>query len=206
MAVDQSNPGQSDVIEDEKKIVEKEAVDKESTETQTDQITDAVEGEKATDAIADLDKLYDEIAVLEQKAKDNLDKAIRATAELDNVRKRTSRDVENAHKYALEKFLTDLLPVLDSLELGMNAAQSAEDIESLREGMDLTLQKFTSVMEKFGIKEIFPQGEKFNPELHEAVTMQELEGAESGIITAVMQKGFELNGRLVRPAMVVVAK
>lgn len=203
MAVEQGDSGQSDVLEDEKKIAETEVIDKEN---HPEQGAGAATGEKAADAIADLDKLHDQIAVLEQKSKENLDKALRASAELENVRKRSSRDVENAHKYALERFLTDLLPVLDSLELGMNAAQSAEDVESLREGMDLTLQKFNSVMEKFGIKEIFPQGEKFNPEMHEAVSMQELEGAESGTITAVMQKGFELNGRLVRPAMVVVAK
>ncbi len=156
--------------------------------------------------INDIDGLQNQITVLEQQVKDNLDKAMRAQAELDNVRKRATRDVENAHKYALEKFLNDLLPVLDSMELGMNAASSAEDIESLREGMDLTLKQFSSVMEKFGIHEVNPQGEKFNPEFHEAVSMQELEGAESGTVTAVMQKGYELNGRLIRPAMVAVAK
>lgn len=190
-----------------------EQLDDEKNKINTDQaqVFDQVEKMSTEEAeqsapVSDSESLQNQITALEQQAKDNLDKAMRAQAELDNVRKRASRDVENAHKYALEKFLNDLLPVLDSMELGMNAASSAEDIESLREGMDLTLKQFSSVMEKFGIKEVNPQGEKFNPEFHEAVSMQELEGAESGSVTAVMQKGYELNGRLIRPAMVAVAK
>ena len=129
-----------------------------------------------------------------------------ATAELDNIRKRTSRDIENAHKYALERFVNELLPVVDSMELGINASQSAEDIESLREGMDLTLKKLFDCLGKFGINAIDPAGDKFDPEWHQAVSMQELEGSDSGQVITVMQKGYELNGRLVRPAMVVVAK
>ena len=137
---------------------------------------------------------------------ENVNKALRATAELDNVRKRTSRDIENAHKYALERFITELLPVIDSMELGISASQSAEDIESLREGMDLTLKKLFDCLDKFGVKAIDPAGEKFDPDWHEAVSMQELEGTDSGQVVTVMQKGYELNGRLVRPAMVAVAK
>ena len=155
----------------------------------------------------------DEVAALLQEnerlklqAKENIDKALRAAAELDNIRKRTSRDIENAHKYGLERFINELLPVVDSIELGLNASQSAEDIDSLREGMDLTLKKLLDCLGKFGVKTVDPAGEKFNPEWHEAVSMQELEGSESGQVVTVMQKGYELNGRLVRPAMVVVAK
>ena len=140
------------------------------------------------------------------EVQESSDKAVRATAELDNIRKRTSRDIENAHKYALERFVNELLPVVDSMELGINASQSAEDIESLREGMDLTLKMLFDCMSKFGVKTIDPAGEKFDPEWHEAVSMQELEGSEPGQVVTVMQKGYELNGRLVRPAMVVVAK
>ena len=128
------------------------------------------------------------------------------TAELDNIRKRTSRDIENAHKYALDRFVNELLPVVDSMELGINAFQAAEDIESLREGMDLTLKKLLGCLDKFGVKSIDPAGEKFDPEWHQAVSIQELEGSDSGLVVTVMQKGYELNGRLVRPAMVVVAK
>lgn len=143
---------------------------------------------------------------LKMEVRESVDKALRATAELENIRKRTSRDIENAHKYALERFVNELLPVIDSMELGINASQSAEDIESLREGMDLTLKKLFDCLEKFGVKAIDPAGEKFDPEWHEAVSMQELEGSDSGQVVTVMQKGYELNGRLVRPAMVVVAK
>ncbi len=155
----------------------------------------------------------DEVAGLMQEnerlkieAQESIDKALRATAELDNIRKRTSRDIENAHKYALERFVNELLPVVDSMELGINASQSAEDIESLREGMDLTLKKLFDCLGKFGINAIDPAGDKFDPEWHQAVSMQELEGSDSGQVITVMQKGYELNGRLVRPAMVVVAK
>ena len=155
----------------------------------------------------------DEVAGLMQEnerlkieAQENIDKALRATAELDNIRKRTSRDIENAHKYALERFVNELLPVADSMELGINASQAAEDIESLREGMDLTLKKLFDCLGKFGVNAIDPAGEKFDPEWHQAVSMQELEGTASGQVVTVMQKGYELNGRLIRPAMVVVAK
>ena len=155
------------------------------------------------DEIADLSQ---ENERLKLEAQESIDKALRATAELDNIRKRTSRDIENAHKYALERFVNELLPVVDSMELGINASQSAEDIESLREGMDLTLKKLFDCLGKFGINAIDPAGDKFDPEWHQAVSMQELEGSDSGQVITVMQKGYELNGRLVRPAMVVVAK
>ena len=164
-----------------------------------DQAQQVVSAEEYADLLQENERLK-----LERQ--ENVDKALRATAELDNVRKRASRDVENAHKYALERFVNELLPVIDSMELGINASQSAQDIESLREGMDLTLKKLFDCLEKFGVKAIDPAGEKFDPDWHEAVSMQELEGSDSGQVVTVMQKGYELNGRLVRPAMVVVAK
>ena len=146
--------------------------------------------------------------VLEEKkdSQKNKDLALRAQAEVDNIRKRTARDVENAHKYALERFVNELLPIIDSLELGMSAAESVEDIDDLREGMGLTIKMFDTAMNKFNVKAVDPQSEKFNPEQHEAVSMQEIDGTESGIVVKVMQMGYELNGRLVRPAMVIVAK
>ena len=159
--------------------------------------------EKVSEDVADL---LQENERLKMEVGESVDKALRATAELENIRRRTSRDIENAHKYALERFVNELLPVIDSMELGINASQSAEDLESLREGMDLTLKKLFDCLEKFGVKAIDPAGEKFDPEWHEAVSMQELEGSDSGQVVTVMQKGYELNGRLVRPAMVVVAK
>ena len=159
--------------------------------------------EKVSEDVADL---LQENERLKMEVGESVDKALRATAELENIRRRTSRDIENAHKYALERFVNELLPVIDSMELGINASQSADDLESLREGMDLTLKKLFDCLEKFGVKAIDPAGEKFDPDWHEAVSMQELEGSDSGQVVTVMQKGYELNGRLVRPAMVVVAK
>ena len=151
--------------------------------------------------------LSEQIEALKTSAADSLDKAVRAQAELDNVRKRTSRDIENAHKYALEKFINELLPVLDSMELGLNASDNVEDASSLREGMDLTMKMFCSSLEKSGISPVDPQkGDKFNPDQHEAVNMQEVDDAESGTVVTTLQKGYELNGRLIRPAMVIVAK
>lgn len=159
-----------------------------------------------TDGMSEIDALNQELEVLRQQVTENIEKAMRAQAEMENLRKRTTRDIENAHKYALERFVNELLPVLDSMELGIEASSSAEDIDSMREGMELTLKKFRDTLSKCGVEVIDPQGEKFNPEKHEAVSVQEIEGTESGAIVAVMQKGYALNGRLVRPAMVVVAK
>jgi len=156
---------------------------------------------------SDPDALRQELEAARRQAQENRETALRAQAEMENLRKRTSRDVENAHKFALEKFVNELLPVVDSLELGLDAANSAgADADSLREGMELTKKKFLDVLEKFGVSVIDPQGEKFNPERHEAMSMQELDGAESNSVISVMQKGYDLNGRLVRPAMVIVAK
>jgi len=175
----------------------------ESNETEEDEDDSSEEIENVT---ASIEILSQEIEALQQAADENLNKALRASAELENMRKRTSRDVENAHKYALEKFVTELLPIIDSVELGITATDNADDIAGLREGMDLTLKMFSDTLEKFGVRIVDPQGEKFNPELHEAVSMQEYEDAEPGTVISVIQKGYELNGRLVRPAMVMVAK
>jgi len=141
-----------------------------------------------------------------RKAEENLDLAMRARAEMENLRKRAARDVESAHKYALDRFVNELLPVLDSMELGLAASASAGDVASLRHGLELTLKIFGDSLQKFGVTPLHPLGEKFNPEKHRAVSVQESAGAESGTVVAVMQKGYELNGRLVRPAIVAVAK
>lgn len=162
--------------------------------------------ETAGDDPREFENLRQELEVVTRQARENLELAQRAQAEMDNLRKRTARDVENAHKYALERFVQDLLPVIDSLELGINAASTAGDAGSLLEGMDLTLKKFVATVEKYGVAVVDPQGEKFNPEKHEAVSMTQAEGTEPGSVISVLQKGYELNGRLVRPAMVVVAR
>lgn len=182
--------------------------DNDSRETEADDAVAVTEStvEEGTGAAAPSAADNDEIESLTRKAQENLELAQRTQAEMENLRKRTLRDIENAHKYALERFVADLLPVIDSLELGIQAADTAGDTTSLRDGMDLTLKKFSGCLEKFGVVVLVPEGEKFNPEKHEAVSMAEVDGMEPGTVMSVLQKGYELNGRLVRPAMVVVAK
>jgi molecular chaperone GrpE len=140
------------------------------------------------------------------KADQHWNQLLLARAELDNNRRRNERDVENAHKFALEKFVRELLPVKDSLELGLAAALGeGTELEKLREGMALTLKMLGSAMEKFGVSEVDPAGEKFNPERHQAMAMQESPTAEANTVLTVYQKGYLLNDRLIRPAMVVVS-
>lgn len=149
-------------------------------------------------------------AQLEQarnKADENWNQVLRIQAEMENSRRRAAQDVEKAHKFALEKFANELLPVKDSLELGLAASVSDDEaVAKLREGMDLTLKMLTACMEKFGIKEVAPLGETFNPEWHQAMTMQESVTHAPNTVIHVMQKGYLLNDRLMRPAMVVVSK
>jgi molecular chaperone GrpE len=141
------------------------------------------------------------------KADDHWDQLVRARAELDNLRKRQSRELENAHKFALERFVNELLPVRDSMELGLNAAAGeAADVATLREGMELTLKLLSDVMEKFDVKEINPEGEAFNPELHQAMSIQPRDDVPPNTVVNVVQKGYTLNDRVVRPAMVMVSQ
>ena len=141
------------------------------------------------------------------KADEHFDMLARARAELDNLRKRHDRDLENAHKFALERFANELLPVRDSLELGHNAALDEKaDVAKLREGTELTLKLLSAAMEKFHIEQINPEGKPFNPELHQAMSMQPREDVEPNTVVTVIQKGYSLNGRLVRPAMVIVSQ
>lgn len=154
-----------------------------------------------------VETLADRLAKAEADGKAHWDNLLRTQAELDNLRKRATRDVENAHKFALERFLEELLPVRDSMELGVSAASAdVVDTQGVREGAELTLKMFASVLEKFGVNDVNPEGQSFDPELHQAMSVQEVDGVESGMVTMVMQKGYTLNGRLVRPALVMVAK
>ena len=152
------------------------------------------------------EELVAALAEAQELAEKSRDQMLRGQAELDNARKRMEREVENARKYALEKFVTELLPVKDSLELGHDAAGvDGADLAKVREGVELTLKMFIDTLDKFGVKEINPVGETFNPELHQAMTMQDVPDAKPNTVINVFQKGVSLNERLVRPAMVVVA-
>lgn len=155
----------------------------------------------------DFAALSQKLQEAQAKADDNWQAVLRAKAELENVRRGAQRDVEKAHKFALERFCQELLPVKDSLEMGIQAAQSeGADVATIREGTELTLKMLIDVMNKFDIEEVDPQGEAFNPELHQAMSMQESAEHEANTVLAVMQKGYTLNDRLIRPAMVVVSK
>jgi molecular chaperone GrpE len=144
------------------------------------------------------------LAEAQAKADENWNLYLRAAAEAENVRKRASRDVENAHRFALENFGRELLAVVDSLEIGLAAADSA-DADALREGSEATCKLLKTTLERFGIEEVDPEGEPFDPELHEAMSMMPAPNAEPGSVVQVIQKGYALNGRLLRPARVIVA-
>ena len=141
------------------------------------------------------------------KADEHWEQLLRMRAEMENVTKRHARELENAHKFALERFVNELLGVWDSLELGHNAAlEPTADVEKLREGTELTLKMLTDVMSKFGVEQIDPQGEPFNPDFHQAMSMQPRDDVPPNTVVTVVQKGYLLNGRLVRPAMVMVSQ
>ena len=135
------------------------------------------------------------------------DAAVRAQAEAQNVRRRAEQDVEKAHKFALEKFAKELLPVIDGLEKTIEAEQAAgNESTPLHEGVEMTLSMMLGAIAKFGLEQVDAVGSPFDPALHEAMSMVETPGAEANTVIAAMQKGYTLNGRLVRPAMVIVAK
>ena len=153
-----------------------------------------------------IEALEAKLAEAQAKADESWDQLVRTKAEMENIRRRTERDLANAHKFALEKFAQELLPVIDSMEMGVAAAQDeSADVSKLREGMEMTLKMFETAVEKFGIKGVHPHGEAFNPDHHQAMTMIDSPEHEPNTVIDVMQKGYLLNERLVRPAMVVVS-
>ena len=195
----------------------------EKVNTDSDNISDIntdenLEQESQEDAESlTLDALKRQLEHLKQKADSNYDLALRAKAELDNVRRRSEKEVATAHKYALEKFIPKLLPILDSLDQGMLAANTeGKEIDSInsalamvnsvKEGMQLTLKMFEDTFSKFGVEVQYPLEQKFDPHLHQAVMMQPDDTKEPGTIIKVLQKGYILNKRVIRPAMVVVVQ
>jgi molecular chaperone GrpE len=146
------------------------------------------------------------LAAAQAKIAELADQLLRVQAETQNIRRRSEKDVEKAHKFAVERFAADLLPVVDSLERGLEASHGEEAIKAIREGVALTLKMFSDTLKRHSLEQLNPLGEPFNPQLHEAITMLENPDAEPNSVIAVVQKGYTLNGRLVRPAMVVVAK
>jgi molecular chaperone GrpE len=150
------------------------------------------------------DDLVAQIKEAQEKAEENWELLLRTKAEMENLRRRTQKDLENAHKYGIEKFVNELLPIMDSMELGLSVEDAS--VESIKEGMGLTVNMVSQMFEKFNIEAVNPVNEKFDPELHQAMTMQPTDEVEPNTVISVMQKGYLLNGRLVRPAMVLVSK
>ncbi|RVU31426.1 nucleotide exchange factor GrpE [Neptunomonas marina] len=162
-------------------------------------LDESVETEDEAGLEAELAAAQDEVAQLK-------DQALRAAAELQNVRRRAEQDVEKAHKFGLEKFANEMLPIVDNLERAIESCGDEEATKAIREGVEMTLSMFLSGLAKFDIEQIDPQGEAFDPALHQAMSMVETPDAEPNTVVAVMQKGYSLSGRLMRPAMVMVAK
>jgi molecular chaperone GrpE len=155
-------------------------------------------------ADGDVGVLQSAVAAAEARAAEHKDLYMRALAEIDNVRKRAARDVEQAHKFGLDRFANDLIGVKDSLELGL--ANAAGGADALREGIEATLKLLAKAFERAGVTQIDPQGEVFDPQLHEAMAMQPSTQAVPNTVLQVVQKGYQLNGRLLRPARVIVAR
>lgn len=178
-----------------------EAVNEETVE---ELVTETHEEEALDSPETMADSLEAQLEDAQAKASANWEQFLRAKAEMDNLRRRNTKDVENAHKFGMEKFVNELLPVIDSMSMGL--ATEDASAESLREGMELTQSMLMKMLEKLGIEEVDPLNEKFDAERHQAMTMQPNADVEPNTVIAVMQKGYVLNNRLIRPAMVMVSK
>jgi molecular chaperone GrpE len=164
------------------------------------------DGNSADSELGSEQSIEDQLAAAQSKVEENWSAFLAAKAETDNIRKRSEKEVSNARLFALEKFAAELLPIKDSLEMGLKAAEEAAEVEQVKEGTELTLKMLHKAFEKFGIIEVESAGMKLNPEHHEAVTMVPHPEVEPNTIVDVIQKGYTLNKRLIRPAMVVVSK
>ncbi|NQY51761.1 MAG: nucleotide exchange factor GrpE [Piscirickettsiaceae bacterium] len=159
---------------------------------------------------SELDIIKNSAELIEEaqnKADDHWNELLRAKAEMENMRRRQARDLENAHKHALDKFVSELLPIYDSMELGLNAANGAEaSLDAVRDGLEMSMKMFLSSISKFGLEQVNPEDQAFDPEVHQAMAIEEMEGVEPNQVLTVVQKGYQFNGRLLRPAMVIVSK
>ncbi|MGG6419488.1 nucleotide exchange factor GrpE [Vibrio cholerae] len=190
-----------------------EQLQQDAVETEAEVLgTDAdIDWNQAADEIdekeAKIAQLEAALLVSEERLKEQQDSVLRARAEVENMRRRSEQEVDKARKFALSRFAEELLPVIDNLERAIQAADGeVEAIKPLLEGVELTHKTFVDTIAKFGLKEINPHGEAFNPEFHQAMSIQESAEHEPNTVMFVMQKGYELNGRVLRPAMVMVSK
>lgn len=174
------------------------------------QATEAAAEEAMNGDAGDAGGETSEVDALKDQVQELKDQVLRSQAEMQNVRRRAEIDVEKAHKFALEKFVKELLPVADSLEKAVESTEGHEGagelVASIREGVEMTLNLFMGSLGKFNVEQLNPVGEPFDPQQHEAMSMVPAPDAEPNSVVAVVQKGYLLNGRVVRPAMVMVAK
>jgi len=166
---------------------------------------DVPEGEQPVD---EMSRLQEQLEAAETAAGMARDEILRVQAEMQNLRRRTEQDIEKAHKFGQEKFSIELLAVMDNLERSAAAAEASEDeaVQAIKEGVELTLKGFMDCFQRFNIEALDPLGEPFDPQLHQAMSIQESPDAEPNSVIAVMQKGYTLHGRVIRPAMVMVSK
>ena len=194
-------------MEKEQVTVENEAVTDENDAAAVESLETETGASKAGPGEVDQEKLVLMLEDARAKADENWDQLVRTRAEMDNLRKRQARELENAHKFALERFVNELLPVRDSMEMGLIAAsEEGADAAKLREGVELTLKLMADAMGKFEVVQIDPQGQPFDPELHQAMSLMPRDDVPPNTVVIVVQKGYTLNGRLVRPAMVMVSQ
>lgn len=182
---------------------QEDSVVEETQQTEPSQELDPLE-----EAIARVQELEEQLKnQIEEAANKEQDILLRSRAEIENLRRRTEQDVEKAHKFALEKFSKDILNTIDNLERALATPANKEDesVKALFDGVELTLKELVSTVGRFGVEAVGVVGEAFNPDLHQAISMQPAEGFETNQISVVLQKGYTLNGRVIRPAMVMVA-
>ncbi|RDF04461.1 nucleotide exchange factor GrpE [Haemophilus parainfluenzae] len=194
--------------EQEQKIETPEVEKEEAVVEETQQTEPSQELDPLEEAIARVQELEEQLKTqIEEAANKEQDILLRSRAEIENLRRRTEQDVEKAHKFALEKFSKDILNTIDNLERALATPANKEDesVKALFDGVELTLKELVSTVGRFGVEAVGIVGEAFNPDLHQAISMQPAEGFETNQISVVLQKGYTLNGRVIRPAMVMVA-
>lgn len=193
-------------MEPENKVEDELKVDQDSVESPVE-VADEDEQVVSDSPEVVIVDLQTELDKASAKASENWEKVLLATAEVENIRRRAQKDLENAHRFAVEKFAKDLLAVVDSFEMGLAAAESATgDVTAIKEGMELTYKQLMSALEKAKLAQVDPEGETFNPDLHQAMTMVPSDEHPHNTVMQVFQKGYTLNNRLLRPAMVVVSQ
>ncbi len=177
------------------------------SEVDEEQERGAVEVDENVEQSAEISRDTDDSASLETQLEELKEALLRSQADVQNVRRRAERDIENAHKYAIEKFIKDLLAVLDSMERALELAATTDGFDmAMLEGTQMTHKLLLDTVSRHGVEVVDPAGERFDPQQHEAMSMVESEGQEPNTVTAVMQKGYKLEGRVIRAAMVVVTK